>query len=71
MQKGVILTAVVLLALGFGSAIKALTPLASITQPPAVTMSIEDIHRQVDTKSLPVLEVREPFELTGDNRFRT
>jgi hypothetical protein len=63
MQKYVLLAAVVLVAAGVGSAIKALTlaPLASIPAPPTVTISIEDIHRQVDVKSLPVLEVRDPF----------
>jgi hypothetical protein len=64
MQKQVLLTAVVLLvAVCVGSALKALTlaPLASLPAPPTVTISIEDIHRQVDLKSLPVLEVREPF----------
>jgi len=65
MQKRVLLTAVVvvLVAVGVGSALKALTlvPLASVPAPPTVTISIEEIHRQVDVKSLPVLEVREPF----------
>jgi len=63
MQKYVLLTAMVLVALGIGSAIKALTlaPSASMPAPPPVAISIEDIHRQVDVKSLPVLEVKDPF----------
>jgi hypothetical protein len=60
MQKVLLLlTAAVLV--GAGSAIKALAPLASKPAPATVTISIEDIHRRADMKSLPVLEVREPF----------
>lgn len=63
MRRYILLTAVVLVVVDAGSAIKALThaPLAPIPAPPTATISIEDIHRQVDVKSLPVLEVREPF----------
>jgi hypothetical protein len=63
MQKHVLATAVVLAAVGVGLAIKLLTlaPLAAKPTPPTVTISIEDIHRQADVKSLPVQEVREPF----------
>jgi len=63
MRRYVLLTAAVLAAVGAGSAIKGLThaPLAPISAPATATVSIEDIHRQVDVKSLPVLEVREPF----------
>jgi hypothetical protein len=63
MHKYVLLTAVVLVAAGVGLAIKALTlaPLAAVPAPATVTISIEDIHRQVDVKSLPVLEVKEPM----------
>jgi hypothetical protein len=63
MQKLLVLTAVILVAMSVGLAIEALTlaPLASKPAPPPVTISIEDIHRQADVKSLPVLEVREPF----------
>jgi len=52
-----------LMTVGVGFAIKALTlaPAASKAVPQTVTISIEDIHRQVDMTSLPVLEVREPF----------
>ena len=63
MRRYVLLSAVILALVGAGSAIKALThaPLASIPAPATATISIEDIHRQVDVKSLPVREVREPF----------
>jgi hypothetical protein len=64
MQKVLLLlTAMALVAVGVGSAMQALTfaPSASKPPPARVAISIEDIHRQVDTKSLPVREVREPF----------
>jgi hypothetical protein len=63
MKNCVLLTGVVLLAVGTGSAIKALTlaPSASIPPPTTVTISTEDIQRQVDVASLPMREVREPF----------
>jgi hypothetical protein len=63
MQKHVLLTAVVLVAVGVGSALKALTlaPSESMPAPPTVSIPIEDIYRQLDARSLPVLEVREPF----------
>lgn len=63
MQKLALVTAALLMTAGIGSAIMALTlaPSASTAAPPEVTISIEDIHRQVDVKSLPVLEVREPL----------
>jgi hypothetical protein len=63
MRKLVVLTTVMLMTVGVGSAIKALTlaPSVSPATPPTVTISIDDIHRQVDVTSLPVLEVREPF----------
>jgi hypothetical protein len=63
MRKRVVLTAVMLVTVGVGSALKALTlaPSVSTTRPPTVTISIDEIHRQVDVTSLPVLEVKEPF----------
>ena len=63
MQTHVRLTAVVLVAVVIGSAIKALTlaPSPSQAPPPTVTISIDELQRQVDVKSLPVREVREPF----------
>jgi hypothetical protein len=63
MRKLVVLTTVMLLTVGVGSALKALTlaPSVSTTTPPTVTISIDGIHRQVDMTSLPVMEVREPF----------
>ena len=65
MQKHILVTAVVLVAMSagltVGLAIEALAPLASKPPPPRVTISIADIHRQADVKSLPVLEIREPF----------
>ena len=62
MRKLVVLTTV-MLTVGVGSALKALTlaPSVSTTRPPTVTISIDEIHRQVDVTSLPVLEVKEPF----------
>jgi hypothetical protein len=58
-----ILITVMLTTVGVGSAIKALTlaPSVSTAAPPTVRISIDEIHRQVDVASLPVLEVREPF----------
>jgi hypothetical protein len=63
MKKRVLLAAVILAVVGVGSAIKviSLTPLASISASPTAAISIEDINRQADVKSLPVREVREPF----------
>jgi hypothetical protein len=63
MQKHILVNAAVLVAMSVGLAIEAptLAPLASKSAPPTVTVSIEDIHRQADVTSLPVLEVREPF----------
>jgi hypothetical protein len=61
MRKLVVLTTV-MLTVGVGSALKALTLAPSVSMPPpTVTISIDGIHRQVDVTSLPVLEVREPF----------
>jgi hypothetical protein len=34
---------------------------AEIVPPPAVTISIQDLHRQVDMRTLPVTDVKEPF----------
>jgi len=60
MRKLVLLTAVtVLMGSGAAAAIKALTSANSTAPQP--TMSIDEIRRQVDVKSLPVLEVEEPF----------
>jgi hypothetical protein len=63
MRKLVLLTILVLMTAGVGPAIRGLTraPSTSMAAPPNVTISIDDIHRQIDGKSLPVREVREPF----------
>jgi len=60
MRKLAFLAAALLVMAAVGSAIKALT-LAPTAAPPKVTISIEDIHRQVDVKSLPNLDVKDPF----------
>jgi hypothetical protein len=61
MRKLTLLAAALLMSFaGVGWAIKART-LAPSAPPPNVTISIEEIHRQVDMKSLPKLEVKEPF----------
>jgi hypothetical protein len=52
-----------LMTVGVGFAIKALilTLSGSKATPPTVTISIDDIHRQVDVRSLPVQEAKDPF----------
>jgi hypothetical protein len=50
-----------LVAMGVATAIKALPSAAPAGSAPPVMMSIEEIHRQVDVKSLPQLESHEPF----------
>lgn len=63
MQKRVLVTAVLVVVVGIGLAIEArtLAPLVSKPAPSTVTISIEEMHRRDDVKSLPVQEVREPF----------
>ena len=63
MKKRIVLAAVVLVAVGVGSALKVRMPApsASIPAPSRAAISLEDINRQADVKSLPVQEVREPF----------
>jgi len=60
-MRKLVLTTAMLMTVGVGSAILTLASSASKPAPQTVTISIEDIHRQVDVTSLPVLEVREPF----------
>ena len=63
MRKLVLPAAVLLMLVGVGSTIKVLTharPVATTTSP-IPTISIEEVNRQVDAKSLPTREVREPF----------
>jgi hypothetical protein len=63
MRKLVLPAAVILMLVGVGSTIKVLTnarPVATTTSP-IPTISIEEVNRQVDAKSLPTREVREPF----------
>jgi hypothetical protein len=58
MRKLALLTAMMtLVASGTGTAIKAFAPARLATSPPPVTMSIEELHRQVDVRSLPELEI--------------
>jgi hypothetical protein len=60
MKKLIVLTAVmVLLGSGAAAAIKALAPSVSTAMHP--TVSIEQIHRQLDVTSLPILEVKDPI----------
>jgi hypothetical protein len=60
MRKTVFLTTVILMTVGAASAMKALSLAPSAPKgAPTVTISIEEIHRQVDVQSLPLLEVRE------------
>jgi hypothetical protein len=57
------LDAALLIAVGVGSAAKALMPApsASTSALPRPTISIEDLHGQLAVNSLPAQEVREPF----------
>jgi hypothetical protein len=61
--KLALLTVALLMTAGIGLAVRvlAIAPSASTAAPAKVTISIEDIQRQVDVKSLPVSEVAEPF----------
>ena len=63
MRKLVLPAAVILTLVGVGSAIKVLTlaPTVATIASPTPTISTEEINRQVDVKSLPTREVREPF----------
>ena len=59
-EKIIVLTAVmVLIGSGAAAAIKALAPSVSTAMHP--TVSIEEIHRQLDVTSLPILEVKDPI----------
>jgi len=49
----------VLIGSGAAAAIKALAPSVSTAMHP--TVSIEEIHRQLDVTSLPILEVKDPI----------
>jgi hypothetical protein len=49
----------VLIGSGAAAAIKALAPSESTARYPAI--SIDEIHQQVDVKSLPTLEVKDPL----------
>ena len=55
------LTTIMLTTVGAVSAIRALTLAPAVSAPPAATISIDAIHRQVDVTSLPVHEVRDPY----------
>ena len=60
MRKLILLTALtVLMGSVAAMAYKALTPSAPKTADS--TISVEDIHRQVDVKSLPTRDVKDPF----------
>jgi hypothetical protein len=60
MRKLVLLTTAILMTVGAASAMKAVTLASSAPKAaPTVTISIEEIHRQVDMNSLPVLEIED------------
>jgi len=63
MRTLILLTAVmILIAAGAASAIKSL-PSATLAgaSPQTVTISIDGLHRQVDAKSLPELEIKDLY----------
>jgi hypothetical protein len=61
MRKSVLLTAVmILMALSSTAAIKSLIPVTHAAATPQ-TVSVEDLQRHVDAKSLPVMKVDEPY----------
>jgi hypothetical protein len=59
MAKLVIITALSILAV-LGAATKPLAPVPTATRQ-TLTISVDELHRQVDASSVPVLQVREPF----------
>jgi hypothetical protein len=59
MAKLAIITALWILAV-LGAATKPLAPVPTATGQ-TVTISADELHRQVDASSLPVLQVQEPF----------
>jgi len=67
METRVLLAAVMTLtALGAALAIKSFTPdTLPVAAPQPVMISIDGLHRQVDVRSLPELEIRTPIEATG------
>ena len=63
MRTPILFVAVMMLtAVGAAFAIKSLTPdTFAVASPRSVTISIDGLHRQVDTRSLPELEIKDPF----------
>ena len=62
MRKFTLLTVTMAVALVTAAALKALAPAKlATTTPQSASMSIEELHRQVDVRSLPVLEVKDPL----------
>ena len=61
MRKSVLLTTVmILLALSSTAAIKSLIPVTHVAATPE-TVSVEELQRHVDVKSLPAMKVDEPY----------
>jgi len=51
-----------LTALGAALAIKSFTPdMLAVAAPQPVMISIDGLHRQVDMRSLPELEIKDPY----------
>ncbi len=63
MRTPVLLAAVMMLtALGAALAIKSFTlDTLAVAAPQPVTISINGLHRQVDVRSLPELEIKDPY----------
>jgi len=56
------IAAMMLTAVGAALAINSLTrDTLGMASPRSVTISIDGLHRQVDTRSLPELEVKDPY----------
>jgi hypothetical protein len=63
MRKLALLASVIILTpLGLAAAVKSLTPdMPESTAPGAATISIDEIHRQVNVRSLPELEITDLY----------
>jgi hypothetical protein len=63
MRKLALLASVIILTpLGLAAAVKSLTPDMPASAPPgAATISIDEIHRQVNVRSLPELEITDLY----------
>jgi hypothetical protein len=63
MRTPILFVAVMMLtAVGAALAIKSLKPdTFAVASPRSVTISIDGLHRQVDARSLPELEIKDPY----------